>query len=154
MQSTDTQAEGAYSAAPAPATQAPTPQGPAPRGELASRQLAMPAHTNPAGDVFGGWIMASMDAAAGMSATAIAGGRTVTVAVSNMVFMQPVKVGDAVCFYTDLIRTGRTSIELAVEVWVLRQGRGPRLKVTQAEFTFVAVDENGRPRPLDQAVLQ
>jgi acyl-CoA thioesterase YciA len=97
---------------------------PTPRGELASRQLAMPAHTNPAGDVFGGWIMASMDAAAGMTATAIAGGRTVTVAVSNMVFMQPVKVGDAVCFYTDLIRTGRTSIELAVEVWVLRHGRG------------------------------
>ncbi len=122
-----------------------------PRGDLASRQLAMPAHTNPSGDVFGGWIMASMDAAAGMTATAIAGGRTVTVAVSNMVFMQPVKVGDAVCFYTDLIRTGRTSIELAVEVWVLRHGRGERLKVTQAEFTFVAVDENGRPRPLDSA---
>jgi acyl-CoA thioesterase YciA len=128
-------------------TRAAAPSGP--RGELASRHLAMPAHTNPAGDVFGGWIMASMDAAAGMTATTLAGGRTVTVAVSNMVFMQPVKVGDAVCFYTDVIRTGRSSIELAVEVWVLRQGRGERLKVTQAEFTFVAVGEDGRPRPLD-----
>src|SRR5260370_32954570 len=124
-----------------------------PAGEVASRQLAMPAHTNPAGDVFGGWIMASMDAAAGMTATSIAEGRTVTVAVSNIVFMQPVKVGDAVCFYTDVSLIGRTSIKMDVEVWVLRQGRGDRLKVTQAEFTFVAVDENGRPRPVGKAAF-
>ena len=125
-----------------------------PRGELASRQLAMPAHTNPAGDVFGGWIMASMDAAAGMTATRIAEGRTVTVAVSHIEFMQPVKVSDAVCFYTDVSRIGRTSIKMDVEVWVLRQGRGERLKVTQAEFTFVAVNESGRPRPLQVEGVQ
>jgi acyl-CoA thioesterase YciA len=117
-----------------------------PRGELAARHLAMPAHTNPAGNIFGGWIMASMDAAAGMTTTRLAEAQTVTVAVSNMVFMQPVKVGDTVCFYTDVMRIGRTSITLDVEVWVLRHGCGQRIKVTQAEFTFVVVGEDGRPR--------
>lgn len=125
----------------------------APRGELAARHLAMPAHTNPAGDIFGGWIMASMDAAAVMTTTRLAEGKTVTVAVSNMVFLQPVKVGDTVCFYTDVKRIGRTSITLDVEVWVLRQGCGQRIKVTEAEFTFVVVGKDGRPRPItrDQA---
>ena len=119
----------------------------APRGELAARHLAMPADVNPSGDIFGGWIMASMDAAAAMTASQLAGGRTVTVAVSNMVFMQPVKAGDAVCFYTDVICVGRTSVTLHVEVWVLRQGHGERVKVTQAEFTFVAIGESGRKAP-------
>lgn len=119
-----------------------------PRGELAARQLAMPAHTNPAGDIFGGWIMASMDAAATMTTTRLAEAQTVTVAVSNMVFMQPVKVGDTVCFYTDVTRIGRSSITLDVEVWVLRHGCGQRIKVTQAEFTFVAVGQDGRPRQI------
>lgn len=121
----------------------------APRGELAARHLAMPADTNPSGNIFGGWIMAAMDAAAGMTTTRLAEGQTVTVAVSNMVFMQPIKVGDTVCFYTDVKRIGRTSIALDVEVWVLRRGCGQRVKVTQAEFTFVVVDEDGRPRPIN-----
>jgi acyl-CoA thioesterase YciA len=125
-----------------------------PRGELAARQLAMPAHSNPAGDIFGGWIMAEMDAAAGMTTTRLAEGRTVTVAVSNIVFMQPVKVGDAVCFYTDVKRIGRTSITLDVEVWVLRHGCGDRIKVTQAEFTFVAIGEDGHPRPFKPETRQ
>jgi len=120
----------------------------APRGELAARQLAMPAHSNPAGDIFGGWIMAEMDAAAGMTTTRLAEGRTVTVAVSNIVFMQPVKVGDTVCFYTYVKRIGRSSMTLDVEVWVLRHGCGDRIKVTQAEFTFVAIGEDGLPRPI------
>src|SRR3954468_17427228 len=100
-----------------------------PRGELAARHLAMPAHTNPAGNILGGWIMASMDAAAGMTTTRLVEGQTVTVAVSNMVFMQPIKVGDTVCFYTDVKRVGCTSVTLDVEVWVLRRGRGERVKV-------------------------
>lgn len=119
-----------------------------PRGELAARQWAMPAHANPQGDVFGGWIMAGMDEAAGMTAIRIAQGRAVTVAVSNIAFLQPAKVGDAVCFYTDVTRIGRSSITLDVEVWVLRDGLGDRVKVTQAEFTFVATDQDGRPRPV------
>ena len=121
-----------------------------PRGELAARHLAMPGATNPAGNMFGGWIMASMDAAAAMTTTRLAGCQTVTVAVSNMVFMQPVKVGDTVCFYTDVKGTGRTSIILDVEVWVLRNGCGERIKVTQAEFTFVVVGDDGRPKQIDQ----
>jgi acyl-CoA thioesterase YciA len=83
-----------------------------------------------------------------MTTTRLAEGQTVTVAVSNMVFMQPIKVGDAVCFYTDVKRIGRTSITLDVEVWVLRRGCGERVKVTQAEFTFVVVGDDGRPRQI------
>jgi acyl-CoA thioesterase YciA len=122
-----------------------------PRGDLASRTLAMPADCNPRGDIFGGWIMSLMDSAGKMTATAHAGGRVVTVAVSNIAFLAPVKVGDAVCCYTALRRLGRSSITLDVEVWVLRQGLGERVKVTEAEFTFVAVDEDGRPRELSAA---
>ena len=123
--------------------------GPAqPRGELAARTLAMPADTNPSGDIFGGWIMSLMDAAGAITATRRAEGRVVTASVSNIAFLQPVKVGDAVCCYTDLVRIGRSSIALCVEVWVLRQGRGERVKVTAAEFSFVALDEAGRPRSL------
>jgi acyl-CoA thioesterase YciA len=119
-----------------------------PKGELASRILAMPADSNPKGDIFGGWIMALMDSAGKMSATPYAGGRVVTVAVSNIVFLAPVHVGDTVCCYTEVERLGRTSITLDVEVWVLRQGQGERIKVTEAQFTFVAIDEEGRPREL------
>jgi acyl-CoA thioesterase YciA len=122
-----------------------------PQGELAARHLAMPAHTNPTGDIFGGWIMASMDEAASMSTTRLTEGRAVTVAVSNMTFLQPVKIGDAVCFYTSVKRIGRTSITLDVEVWVLRHGYDKRIKVTQAEFTFVAVGDDGRPRQIEPA---
>jgi acyl-CoA thioesterase YciA len=119
-----------------------------PRGELATRILAMPNNTNPAGDIFGGWIMSLMDLSGGITAARIAQGRVVTAGVSRMAFLQPVKVGDVVCCYTEFQRTGRTSITLDVEVWVLRQGRGKRVKVTEAEFTYVAVDADGRPRPL------
>ncbi len=121
-----------------------------PKGELASRTLAMPADTNPRGDMFGGWIMSLMDNAGAMTAIQHAKGRVVTVAVSNIAFRQPVNVGDVVCCYTAATRIGRSSITLQVEVWVLRQGQGDRVKVTDAEFTFVAVNEDGRPRPLPQ----
>src|SRR5229473_5012899 len=119
---------------------------PQPPGELAARTLAMPADTNPHGDMFGGWIMSLMDAAGAISATRRADGRVVTAAVSNISFLQPVKAGDVVCCYTELRKIGRSSITLGVEVWVLRQGCGPRIKVTAAEFTFVALDEAGLPR--------
>ena len=124
-----------------------------PRGELASRTLAIPADCNPRGDIFGGWIMGLMDSAGMMSATPHARGRVVTVSVSNITFLQPVQVGDTVCCYTEVVRTGRTSITLDVEVWVLRQGQGERVRVTEAEFTFVAVSEDGRPRELTSPVV-
>jgi len=119
-----------------------------PRGELAARTLAMPADTNPAGDIFGGWIMSLMDAAGAITATRRAEGRVVTAAVSNISFLRPVKVGDVVCCYTEIKRIGRTSITLDVEVWVLRQGQGERERVTSAEFTFVAIDAEGCKRAI------
>jgi acyl-CoA thioesterase YciA len=119
-----------------------------PRGDLASRVLAMPTDTNPKGDIFGGWIMSLMDMAGKMSATTVASGRVVTVAVDRIVFRQPVKVGDVVCCYTERLRTGRSSVTLSIEVWAMRQGQGDRVKVTDAVFTFVAVDDDGRPRPI------
>lgn len=111
----------------------------------------MPTDTNPKGDIFGGWIMSLMDMAGKMSATTVADGRVVTVAVDSIVFRQPVRVGDVVCCYTDVVRTGRSSITLSIEVWAMRQGQGERLKVTDATFTFVAVDDAGRPRALPLA---
>jgi acyl-CoA thioesterase YciA len=123
-----------------------------PTGELALRTVAMPADTNPAGDIFGGWIMSLMDLAAGVSAGTRAKGRVATAAVSNLSFLQPVKVGDVVCVYTDITHTGRTSVRLGVETWVLRRGQGERMKVTAAEFVLVAVDDNGRPRRLPDEV--
>jgi acyl-CoA thioesterase YciA len=111
----------------------------------------MSTDTNPMGHIFGGWIMSLMDAAGKMTATEVAQARVVTVAVSRIVFLQPVKIGDTVCCYTDVRRVGRTSITLDVEVWVLRQGQGDRVKVTEAEFTFVAVNDNGAPTPIEEA---
>jgi acyl-CoA thioesterase YciA len=119
-----------------------------PRGELAVRALAMPCDTNPAGDIFGGWIMSMMDSAGAMTATQRAEGRVVTASVSHISFLRPVKVGDVVCCYTNVVSIGRSSMRLGVEVWVLRQGRGARVKVTAAEFTFVLLDAEGRPRPI------
>jgi acyl-CoA thioesterase YciA len=118
-----------------------------PRGELSLRTVAMPADTNPAGDIFGGWIMSLMDLAAGVSAGTRAKGRVAT-AVSNLNFLQPVKVGDVVCVYTEITKTGRTSITVGVEAYVLRRNQGERVRVTAAEFVLVAVDEHGLPRVL------
>ena len=119
-----------------------------PRGELAVRTLAMPADTNPAGDDFGGWLMSLMDVAGGIAAGGLAQGRVATVAVTDMAFLRPVKVGDVVCCYTDLVRKGRTSLTFRVEAWVLRQRLGDRIQVTSADFTYVALDGDGKPRPL------
>ncbi len=119
-----------------------------PTGELSVRMLAMPADTNPAGDIFGGWIMSMMDVAGGITATRMANGRVATVAVTDMAFHLPVKVGDVVCCHTELVRIGRTSLTLRIEAWVLRQRIGDRIKVTSADFTYVALDETGQSRPV------
>ncbi len=119
-----------------------------PRGELSLRTVAMPADTNPAGDIFGGWIMSLMDLAAGIAAGSRAKGRVATAAVSNLNFLQPVKVGDVVCVYTEITKTGRTSVTVRVEAYVLRRNQGERVRVTAAEFVLVAVDDHGIPRVL------
>lgn len=119
-----------------------------PRGEMQLRTIAMPADTNPAGDIFGGWLLSQMDIAGGLLARVLAKGRVATVAVDRMVFHKPVFVGDVVCCYAEAIRTGTTSITIHVQAWVLRDGRGGRLKVTEGVFTYVAIDEERRPRPV------
>ncbi|MEO1089925.1 MAG: acyl-CoA thioesterase [Pseudomonadota bacterium] len=125
-----------------------------PRGVLALRTMAMPADTNPAGDVFGGWLMAQMDLAAGMIGVKRSGGRVATVAVDGMSFHRPVRVGDAVGCYGDVVRVGRTSLEILVETWVERDEATTAVKVTEARFTMVALSADGRPRRLPGPDLQ
>ncbi|MEX0349483.1 MAG: acyl-CoA thioesterase [Paracoccaceae bacterium] len=120
-----------------------------PKGELTLRTLAMPKDVNNNGDIFGGWVLSQMDMAAGITAGARAQGRVATVAVDAMKFIRPVRVGDVLCVYSHLQRVGRTSMAIGLEAWVLRDRAGARQKVTEAVFTFVAIDEEGRPRPVD-----
>ncbi len=120
-----------------------------PRGELAIRTLAMPADTNPAGDIFGGWLLAQMDIAGGVLARTRGSGRVATIAVDSMVFHNPVFVGDVVCCYADMARIGRTSMTVHIQAWALRDAAGDRVKVTEGVFTYVAIDENRRPRPVE-----
>lgn len=119
--------------------------------ELTLRTIAMPADANPAGDIFGGWVMSQMDLAAFVRANDIAGGRTVTVAVNEIVFKKPVKIGDTLCVYTDIKKVGRTSITLRIEAWTRRHNQASRDKVTEAEFVMVAVDADSKPRAIQPA---
>ncbi len=119
-----------------------------PRGALTIRTLAMPADTNPAGDIFGGWVMSQMDIAGAIAAYERAQGRVVTVAVDSMTFIAPVKVGDVLCVYTSIERTGTTSITVAVEAWARRERIADRVQVTAAKFVYVALGEDGRKRPV------
>ena len=121
-----------------------------PSGELAIRVLAMPDNTNPAGDIFGGWVLSQMDIAGGLITKKISKGRTVTVAVESMVFHLPVLVGDTVCCYVKVIKSGRTSIKVNIETWVSRQYEEKREKVTEGVFTYVAVSSDRKPRPIKE----
>ncbi len=119
-----------------------------PKGELTVRTIAMPSDTNANGDIFGGWVMSQMDLAGGIKGVERAQGRVVTVAVEAMTFIRPVKVGDVLCVYTDIERIGRTSMKIHIEAWARRFKTSYREKVTDATFTFVAIDDSGRPRPV------
>ncbi|MBL4806087.1 MAG: acyl-CoA thioesterase [Rhodobacteraceae bacterium] len=119
-----------------------------PQGEISLQTIAMPADTNVNGDIFGGWLMAQMDLGASVPARTRAKGRVATVAVEAMTFHRPVLVGDLVTIHGKIQQEGRTSMHVSVEVWVTRQPSGDHLKVTEAMFIFVAVDENGEKRPL------
>ncbi|GGO32660.1 acyl-CoA thioesterase [Gemmobacter aquaticus] len=121
-----------------------------PAGEPVIRTIAMPADTNPSGDIFGGWLMAQMDLAAGNLAARVARGRSATIAVEGMTFHKPVKVGDEVSLYADMVSTGRTSMRIHVEAWRRNRYAEESVKVTDAIFTFVALDSEGRPRPLSE----
>jgi acyl-CoA thioesterase YciA len=119
-----------------------------PRGDLTVRVAAMPADTNANGDIFGGWVLSQMDVAGGIAAAEYAKGRVATVAIDAMTFIRPVKVGDVLCVYTAIDRVGKTSIKIHIEAWARRLRTYDREKVTDATFTYVAIDENGRPRPV------
>jgi len=119
-----------------------------PHGDLTVRTIAMPADTNANGDIFGGWVLSQMDLAGGIAGVDRAKGRVVTIAVDAMTFIQPVRVGDVLGVYTYIESIGRTSMRIHIEAWVSRFLTDVREKVTVATFVFVAIDENGRPRPI------
>lgn len=125
-----------------------TENTPDPLGSLTIRTLAMPADTNPAGDIFGGWVMSQMDIAGAIAAVERAKGRVVTVAVEAMTFIAPVKVGDILCVYTSIERVGNTSITVAIEAWARRNRLDERVKVTDGRFVYVSLGEDGRKRPI------
>lgn len=121
-----------------------------PEGAPAIRTIAMPADTNPAGDIFGGWILAQMDIAGGTRAYERANGRVATVAIDGMTFHAPVFVGDVVSFYADVVASGRTSLTIEIESWAQRGRTGEKVKVTEGRFVYVAIDDQRRPRPLPE----
>lgn len=121
---------------------------PVPQGELALQTVAMPKDTNPTGDIFGGWLLSQMDIAGMITASDMAGGRVATVAINGMTFLTPVQVGAVVSCYCDVLEVGRSSIRIMVEVWINSPHDGEPLKVTEGEFVFVAIDENGRTRTI------
>ena len=125
------------------------PQG-QPTGQPVGRVIAMPADTNPEGDIFGGWLLAHMDLAGATPAFELAQGRCVTIALDGMVFHQPVSVGDEVSIYARVLKTGRTSIRVHVEAWKRprNHAQAASVRVTEGVFTYVAIDQDRKPRPL------
>ena len=128
-----------------------SPAPPTERGPPVIRTIAMPADTNPAGDIFGGWLMAQMDLAAGNVAARRARGRCATISVEAMTFHSPVFVGDEVSLYAWIVRTGRSSMAIQVEVWRREREGETTMKVTEGLFTFVAIGPDRRPRPIPEA---
>jgi len=119
--------------------------------ELVLKVIPLPADCNANGDIFGGWVMAQVDLAGSVIPARYAKGRQATVAVNEFVFKQPVRLGDILSFYSSLVRVGRTSITVKVEVFAERfRAQGEYIKVTEATLTYVAIDESGRPRPIEK----
>lgn len=121
-----------------------------PQGQLAIQIVAMPADTNANSDIFGGWLVSHMDLAGSCEAISRAHSRTVTVAIDTLSFIKPVHVGDVVSCYAALIKVGRTSMQYKIESWTLSLQRKERLKVAEGIFTYVAIDDNGKPQPVDR----
>lgn len=124
------------------------PVEPADQGELALRTIAMPMDTNPNGDIFGGWVVSQMDLAGLSVAQRIAKSRVTTVAIHNMSFLFPVKVGDLICCYVKLIKIGNTSLQLRLVTWAIGVKDTDYHQVTEGVFTYVALDEKGKPQPV------
>ena len=121
-----------------------------PTGDLCIRTLAMPADTNANGDIFGGWLLSQMDVGGGVFASKVAKSRTVTVAIEAMNFRKAVYVGDLVSVYGKLVRIGRTSLTVHLEAWVVRRKEMQSILVTDGNFTYVSIDEQGRPQEIKQ----
>lgn len=121
---------------------------PTPEGTLTLQELAMPADTNPNGDIFGGWLMSKMDLAGSVKAAELAQGRVTTVAAGSMAFLRPVPVGSLVSCYTSVTEVGRSSIRILVDVWLSNPNTGDCYKVTEGAFVYVAIDNNGRTRQI------
>ncbi|MEE8058955.1 MAG: acyl-CoA thioesterase [Pseudomonadales bacterium] len=119
---------------------------PTPGGELALQTIAMPADTNANGDIFGGWLVSQMDLAAAITALKVVQGRIATVAIDSMAFLTPVHVGAVVSCYTNILEVCRSSIRVKVEVWIKHKKTYELAKVTEGEFVFVAINDDGRPR--------
>lgn len=122
-------------------------------GEIAIQTLAMPADTNANGDIFGGWLLAQMDLASGVLAKKHSKGRIVTVAIESMSFISPVHVGDIVTCYAKLLKQGRTSMTIQIDVWVTNPENEEHHKVTTGVFVSVAIDEAGKPRAYQQSTI-
>jgi acyl-CoA thioesterase YciA len=133
-----------------PTDPAPKSDGP-PNSKPTLCAIAMPMDTNPHGDIFGGWLISQMDLAGSAAATRRAKGRVVTVAITGMNFHRPVYVGDEVACYAEVIRVGHTSLTLRIESWACRGIGDEQIAVTDGIFTYVAVDADGKPRPVDPA---
>jgi len=125
----------------------PTPDA-EPCGDLSIRTLAMPADTNANGDIFGGWLLSQMDLGGGIFASKLAKSRTVTVAIEAMNFRKPVYVGDLVSVHANLVKLGRTSITVHIEAWVLRRKEMHSILVTDGNFTYVSIDDQGHPQQI------
>ncbi len=121
-----------------------------PQGQLCTRTLAMPADTNQNGDIFGGWLLSQMDLAGGIFASKAAKSRTVTVAIDAMNFRKPVYVGDLVSVYGTLVHVGRTSITVHLEAWVTRRKEMQAILVTDGNFTYVSIDDQGKPQAINR----
>lgn len=121
-----------------------------PKGNITIQTVAMPADTNANGDIFGGWLLSQMDLASGVLAKQVSQGRIATVAIHSMSFLRPVKVGDLVSCHASLIKTGRTSMTIEVEAWVNSHLSEQKLQVTKGIFVCVAIDEQGKPRAIQQ----
>jgi len=121
-----------------------------PSGDLCIRTLAMPADTNANGDIFGGWLLSQMDVGGGVFASKVANSRTVTVAIEAMNFRKAVYVGDLVSVYANLVRVGRTSLTVHLEAWVLRRKELEPILVTDGNFTYVSIDDEGRPQAINR----
>lgn len=119
-----------------------------PCGDLSIRTLAMPADTNQNGDIFGGWLLSQMDVGGGIYASKIAKSRAVTVAIDAMNFRKPVYIGDVVSVHANTVRVGKTSITVHIEAWVMRRDETHSILVTDGNFTYVAIDDQGRPRAI------